>query len=150
MSCGLAKLWRQSNTDALVYVHRRAISPALHWHSSEREKKLPNRLVASSFFHNIRPVELRSPTDLSHYPDRSLSEATWWILARFPQRARFNACKQETHLQKEQFRPHDLRRTNKSFVASKIRTLSLFRRSTRPSSVHAKFYYELETGHTFS
>ena len=92
---------RLSNTDAPVYVHRRAISPAFRWHSSEREKKLSNRLAVSSFFQNFRPVDFRSSTDLLHYPDRSLIEATGWI-ARFPRRARFNACKHETHLEKEE------------------------------------------------
>ena len=111
--------WHLSNTDASVYVHQWAISPALRWRSSEREKNLSNRLAASSFFQNFRPVDLRSPTELSHYPDRSLIEATCtlrmtcpvnngnvgqgWI-ARFPRRARFNACTHETHLEKEQVR----------------------------------------------
>ena len=57
--------------------------------SSEREKKLTNRVAASSFFQNFRPLDLRSPTDLSHYPDRSLIEGTWWT-APFPRPARFN------------------------------------------------------------
>ena len=102
-------LWRVSNTDAPVYVHRWGEMPAHRWRSSDREKKLLNRQAASSFFQNFRPVDLRSLTDLSHYPDRSLIEATcmlrmacwvnnrtdgpWWI-ARFPQSARF---KHETH-----------------------------------------------------
>ena len=149
-------VWRLSNTDAPVYVHQRAISPALRWRSSERVKRLSNRLAASSFFQNFRPVDLRSPTDLSHYPDRSLIEATctlriacqvnnrtdgpWWI-ARFPQSARF---KHETHTHTTWMevgegagspaRPNELR-TSKTFGVSKVR--SLFRRSTRPSSVHA-------------
>ena len=41
--------WHLSNTDAPVYVYRRAIFPALRWCLSEREKKLSNRLAASSF-----------------------------------------------------------------------------------------------------
>ena len=113
--------WRLSNTDAPVYVHRWAISPALRWHSSEREKKLSDRLVASSFFQNFQPVDLRSPTDLSHYPDRSnwpifdrshvpglhdapgeqRNDRQWWI-ARFPRLAHFNACEDKIHLEKEQ------------------------------------------------
>ena len=46
--------WRLSNTDDPVYVHRWAISPALRWRSSEREKRLSNRLAASSFFQSSR------------------------------------------------------------------------------------------------
>ena len=68
--------WPLSNLDAPVYVHRWAILPALRWRSSEREKKLSNRLAASSFFQTFRPVDLRSPTDFLQYPDRSLIEAT--------------------------------------------------------------------------
>ena len=57
--------WRLSNTDAPVCVHRWAVSPALRSRSSEREKKLSNRPAASSFFQSFRPVDLKSPTDLS-------------------------------------------------------------------------------------
>ena len=60
--------WRLSNTDAPVCVHRWAVSPALRWRSSEREKKLSNGPAASSFFHKFqtfRPVDLKSPTDMS-------------------------------------------------------------------------------------
>ena len=46
--------WPLSNTDAQVYVYRRAVFPALRWRSSEREKKVSNRLAASSFFQSIR------------------------------------------------------------------------------------------------
>ena len=62
--------WRLSNTDAPVCVHRWAISPALCSRSSEREKKLSNRIgpAASSFFQTFPPVELKSPTDLSDIP----------------------------------------------------------------------------------
>ena len=97
--------WSLSNMDAKAYVHRQAISPALRCRPSEKEKKLSNRPAALSFFQNFRPVDLRSPTDLSYYPDRSMIEATWWT-ARSPRFARFNACKHETHLhlEKEQVR----------------------------------------------
>ena len=44
---------RLSNTDAPVYVYRRAVFPALRWRSSEMEKKLSNRLAASSFFQSF-------------------------------------------------------------------------------------------------
>ena len=88
-SCGLAKLLASVKHGCTVYVHRWAIPPALRWRSSEREKKLTNRVAASSFFQNFRPLDLRSPTDLSHYPDRSLIEGTWWT-APFPRPARFN------------------------------------------------------------
>ena len=57
--------WRLSNTDAPVCVQRSAVSPALRSRSSEREKKLSNRPAASSFFQTFRPVDLKSPTDLS-------------------------------------------------------------------------------------
>ena len=149
-------VWHLSNTDAPVYVHRWAISSAPRWRSSEREKKLSNWLAAPSFFQNFWPVNLRSPTDLSHYPDQSLIEAMctlriacqvnnrtdgpWWI-ARFPQSARF---KHETHTHTtwtevgertgSPTRPNELR-TSKTFGALKVR--SLFHRSTRPSSGHA-------------
>ena len=56
--------WRLSNMDAPVYVHRRAISPALHWRSNEREKKLSSLLAASSFFQHFRLVDLRRESDL--------------------------------------------------------------------------------------
>ena len=46
--------WRLSNTDAPVYVYGRAAFPALRRRSSEREKKLLNRLAASSFFQSFR------------------------------------------------------------------------------------------------
>ena len=49
-------------------VHRWAVSPALRSRSSERQKKLSNRPAASSFFHTSRPVDLKSPTDLSDIP----------------------------------------------------------------------------------
>ena len=48
------KFWRLSNTDDPVYVNRWATSPALRWRSSEREKKLSNRLAASSFLQSFR------------------------------------------------------------------------------------------------
>ena len=60
--------WRLSNTDAPVCVHRWGVSPALRSRSSEREKKLSNRPAASSFFQSLRPVDLKSPTDLSDIP----------------------------------------------------------------------------------
>ena len=60
----LQNCWRHSNTGALVYLHRLAVSPALPLRSSEREKKLSNRVAVSSFIQNL-PVDLRSPTDLS-------------------------------------------------------------------------------------
>ena len=63
----LQNFWHPSNTDAPVYMYRRAIFPALRWRSSEREKKLSSRLAASSFFQNFWPVELRSPTDCQIY-----------------------------------------------------------------------------------
>ena len=150
--------WRLSNTDAPVYVHRMTISPALCWRSSEREKKLSNRLAASSFFQNDSAVR----SQISHWSvalSRPIfdwrhvyalhgvtacqvnnSYRTWWI-ARFPQSARF---KHETHTHitwtevgKRTGSPARLNelRTSKTFGASKVRTLS--RRSTRPSSVHA-------------
>ena len=43
-------LWRLSNTDAPVCLHRWAVSPALRSRSSEKEKKLSNRPAASSCF----------------------------------------------------------------------------------------------------
>ena len=58
-------LWRLSNTDTPVRVHRWAVSPALRSRSSERQKKLSNRPAAFSFFQSFRPVDLKSPTDLS-------------------------------------------------------------------------------------
>ena len=64
----LQNFWRLSNTDAPVYLHQWAVSPALPLCSSDREKKLSNQLAASSFFQNFRPVDLRSPTDLSDIP----------------------------------------------------------------------------------
>ena len=60
--------WRLLNTDAPVCVHRWAVSPALRSRSSERKKKLSNRPAASSFFQTFRPVDLKSPTDLSDIP----------------------------------------------------------------------------------
>ena len=51
--------WRLSNTDAPVYVHWRAVFPALRWCLSEREKKLSNRLAASSFFQSFRRHQRR-------------------------------------------------------------------------------------------
>ena len=47
-------LWRLSNTDAPVCLHRWAVSPALRSCLSEREKKLSNRLAVSSFFQSFR------------------------------------------------------------------------------------------------
>ena len=60
--------WRRAKMDAPGCLHRWAVSPALRSRSSEREKKLSNRLAASSFFQSFRPVDLRSPTDLSDIP----------------------------------------------------------------------------------
>ena len=51
-----------------MYWHRWAVLPPLCSCSSEREKKLSNRLAASSTFLNFRPVDLKSPTDLSDIP----------------------------------------------------------------------------------
>ena len=55
----------------MLHLHQWAVLPALRSRSSEREKKLSNRLAVSSFFQNFRPVDLRSPPDLSDLSDRS-------------------------------------------------------------------------------
>ena len=47
-------VWRVSNTDAPVYLHHWAVSPALCSRSSEREKKLSGRPTVSSFFQSFR------------------------------------------------------------------------------------------------
>ena len=74
--------WRLSNTDAPVCVHRWAVSPALRSRSSEKEKKLSNRPAASGFFQSFRPVDLKSPTDLSDIPtDLTDLWADIWSLA---------------------------------------------------------------------
>ena len=39
-------------------------------------EKFSNKLAAYNFFQSFRPVDLRSPTELSPYSDRSLIEAT--------------------------------------------------------------------------
>ena len=67
-----------------MYVHQLAISPALRWRSSERKKKLSNRLPASSFFQSFWPDDLTSPTELSHCPDRSLIEAMYTLRMTCP------------------------------------------------------------------
>ena len=76
--------WFLSNTDAPVYVYRRAIFPALRERSSEREKKLSNRLAASSFFQSFRCDRRRlSPISLLicqiYQMILNLIEATWTL-----------------------------------------------------------------------
>ena len=79
--------WRLSNRDASVCVHRWAVSPALRSRSSEREKKLSNQPAAYSFFQTFRPVDLKSPTDLSDIPtDLTDLWADLWSLASHAQR----------------------------------------------------------------
>ena len=85
-------IWRLSNTDAPVCVHRWAVLPALRLRSSEREKKLSNRPAASSFFRSFRPVDLKSPTDLSDMDPfqvwlpamathtKSIAGGHWWAI----------------------------------------------------------------------
>ena len=60
--------WRLWNTDAPMYLHRWAVSPALRSRSSEIEKTRSDRMTASSFFQNFRPVDPRSPTVLWDIP----------------------------------------------------------------------------------
>ena len=56
--------------------------PALRSRSSERERKLSNGPAASSFFQTFRPVDLKSPTDLSDIPtDLTDLWADLWSLA---------------------------------------------------------------------
>ena len=50
--------------------------PPLRWRLSERERKLSNRLAASSFFQNSRCANLRSHNWFVRYLDWSLIEAT--------------------------------------------------------------------------
>ena len=55
-SSGVAKLLASVEHGCpRVCMHRWAVSPALRWRSSEREKKLSNGPAASSFFDSFRP-----------------------------------------------------------------------------------------------
>ena len=85
-AASLQNFSRHSNTDAPVYLHQWAVSPALRSRSSEREKKLSNRLASSGSFQsiqNFRPVDLRSPTDLSDIPTdlTDLWADLWWLVS---------------------------------------------------------------------
>ena len=121
--------WRLSNTGALVYVHRPAIFPALHWRSSEREKKLSNRLAASSFFQNFRAADLTSIIWSVRYLDWSVIEhAHSMVDSTFPRTCALQCLQTRNSLGKRTgspvlVRPNELRRTRKTFGASKMRTL---------------------------
>ena len=82
--------WRLSNTNACVYLHRRAISPALHWCSNEREKKLSESTRSVWLLWELSTLTISDlTTDLSEIPTDLCSTAR----ARFAQHARVHCCK---------------------------------------------------------
>ena len=74
--------WCLSNTDGAAYLQRRAISPALRWCSSEREKKFSETTRSASLLAELSALELSAadlPTDLWSTARECFARHARWV-----------------------------------------------------------------------